>query len=43
MVTGSGKEANKLGTRGANLLIRDGVMELAEGWRHAVEEWNKKL
>jgi hydroxymethylbilane synthase len=43
MVTGSGKEANKLGIRGANLLFRDGVMELAEGWRHAVEEWNKKL
>jgi porphobilinogen deaminase len=32
----------KLGDKVADLLAKEGVMELAEGWRNAVEEWNRK-
>jgi hypothetical protein len=27
----------------ANMLVKQGAMDLAEGWRKAVDEWNKKL
>ncbi|HEX6560394.1 MAG TPA: hydroxymethylbilane synthase [Nitrososphaera sp.] len=40
--TGSAKSAEKLGKSVANLLIKQGAQEMAEGWRKAVEEWNKK-
>src|ERR671914_17718 len=33
----------ELGTRVANMLVKQGAMDLAEGWRKAVDEWNKKL
>lgn len=41
--TGNSREPNRLGIKVANLLIRGGTMKLAEGWRVAVQEWNKKL
>jgi hypothetical protein len=25
------------------MLVKQGAMDLAEGWRKAVDEWNKKL
>ena len=40
--TGSAKDAQKLGTKVADVLIKQGAQEFAEGWRRAVEEWNKK-
>ena len=40
---GDSKEPSKLGIDVANLLIKEGATKLAEGWRYAVEEWNKKL
>ena len=40
---GDSKEPSKLGIDVANLLIKEGATKLAEGWRDAVEEWNKKL
>lgn len=36
-------DSEKLGDRVAQELIRKGAMEMAEGWRAAVEEWNSKL
>jgi hypothetical protein len=27
----------------ADMLVKQGAMELAEGWRKAVEEWNSRL
>lgn len=41
--TGNSREPHRLGIKVANLLIRGGTMKLAEGWRAAVQEWNKKL
>jgi hydroxymethylbilane synthase len=41
--TGNSREPNRLGIKVANLLIQRGTMKLAEGWRAAVQEWNKKL
>lgn len=41
--TGNSREPNRLGIKVANLLIQGGTMKLAEGWRAAVQEWNKKL
>jgi hypothetical protein len=32
-----------LGYLVANKLVEQGAMDLAEGWRRAVDEWNKKL
>lgn len=32
----------KLGSKVADILLKQGAAELAEGWRDAVEEWNKK-
>jgi hydroxymethylbilane synthase len=40
---GDSKEPSKLGIDVANLLIKEGATKLAEGWRDAVEVWNKKL
>lgn len=39
---GKSDSPEKLGTKAADILIKEGAMELAEGWRNAVEEWNKK-
>jgi hydroxymethylbilane synthase len=40
--TGSVAGAEKLGSRVADVLLKQGAGKLAEGWREAVEEWNKK-
>ncbi|MGI0005830.1 MAG: hydroxymethylbilane synthase, partial [Nitrososphaera sp.] len=40
--TGSVAGAEKLGSRVADVLLKQGAGGLAEGWREAVEEWNKK-
>jgi hydroxymethylbilane synthase len=40
---GKASEPEKLGEKVAGMLIKQGAMEMAEGWRSAVEEWNKKL
>lgn len=41
--TGSSREPKRLGIAVANLLIKSGTLKLAEGWREAVQEWNKGL
>jgi hydroxymethylbilane synthase len=40
--TGSASKAEQLGSKVADILIKQGASELAQGWRDAVEEWNKK-
>jgi hydroxymethylbilane synthase len=40
---GRASEPEKLGNKVADLLVKQGAMEMAEGWRRAVEEWNRKL
>ncbi len=40
--TGNAKSPEKLGMEVADELLSQGAAELAEGWRTAVEEWNKK-
>jgi hydroxymethylbilane synthase len=40
---GMASEPKKLGDKVAGMLVKQGAMEMAEGWRKAVEEWNKKL
>jgi hydroxymethylbilane synthase len=40
---GRASEAEKLGSKVADMLVKQGAMDLSEGWRRAVEEWNKKL
>ena len=40
---GKASEPEKLGNKVADLLVKQGAMEMAEGWRRAVEEWNRKL
>lgn len=40
--TGSASSPEKLGSKVADILLKQGAAELAEGWRNAVEEWNKK-
>lgn len=40
---GKASEPGKLGNKVANLLLEQGAMEMAEGWRKAVEEWNNRL
>jgi hydroxymethylbilane synthase len=40
---GKASEPEKLGGKVADILVKQGAMEMAEGWRSAVEEWNKKL
>lgn len=39
---GKADNPEKLGDKVADMLVKEGVSELAEGWRNAVEEWNKK-
>lgn len=40
--TGKAANAEKLGAQMADMLLNQGAAELAEGWRDAVEEWNRK-
>lgn len=40
--TGSASSPEKLGSKVADILLKQGAAELAEGWRNAVEDWNKK-
>ena len=40
---GEAGEPEKLGSKVADMLVKQGAMLLAEGWHRAVEDWNKKL
>ena len=40
---GKAAEPEKLGNKVADMLVKQGAMKLAEGWRKAVEEWNSRL
>ena len=40
---GKASEPEKLGNKVADMLVKQGAMEMAEGWRRAVEEWNRKI
>jgi hydroxymethylbilane synthase len=40
---GRASNPEELGSTVANMLIKQGAMDLAQGWRRAVDEWNKKL
>jgi hydroxymethylbilane synthase len=40
---GRAGEPENLGNKVADMLVKQGAMEMAEGWRRAVEEWNKRL
>ena len=40
---GKAAEPEKLGNKVADMLIKQGAMELAAGWRNAVKEWNDRL
>lgn len=40
---GRASEPEKLGIKAADLLIKQGAMQMAEGWRSAVEEWNSRI
>jgi hydroxymethylbilane synthase len=40
---GKASDPEKLGNQVADMLVKQGAMEMAEGWRRAVEEWNGKL
>ena len=40
--TGKTDNPEKLGSKAADMLINEGAMKLAEGWRDAVQEWNNK-
>jgi hydroxymethylbilane synthase len=40
---GRASKPEELGSSVANMLVKQGAMDLAEGWRRAVDEWNKKL
>ena len=39
---GSSKDAKKLGVNMGKLLIKGGALDLAKGWRDAVQQWNRK-
>jgi len=41
--SGKVSKPEQLGSSVANMLVKQGAMDLAEGWRRAVDEWNKKL
>ena len=41
--SGRATKPEQLGSSVANMLVKQGAMDLAEGWRRAVDEWNKKL
>jgi hydroxymethylbilane synthase len=40
---GRASNPEELGSTAANMLVKQGAMDLAQGWRRAVDEWNKKL
>lgn len=40
---GKASGPEKLGNQVADMLVKQGAMEMAEGWRRAVEAWNGKL
>ena len=40
---GRASKPEELGFTVANMLVKQGAMDLAQGWRKAVDEWNKKL
>jgi hydroxymethylbilane synthase len=40
---GKAEEPEKLANAVADMLIKQGALEMAEGWRTAVQEWNSKL
>jgi hydroxymethylbilane synthase len=40
---GRADEPEKLGNKVADILIKQGALEMAEGWRTAVQEWNSRL
>ncbi|MDQ3718417.1 MAG: hydroxymethylbilane synthase [Thermoproteota archaeon] len=40
---GRPSEPEELGCKVANILVTQGALDLAEDWRKAVDEWNKKL
>jgi hydroxymethylbilane synthase len=40
---GRASKPEQLGSSVAYMLVKQGAMVLAEGWRRAVDEWNKKL
>ena len=40
---GRASNPEELGSTIANMLVKQGAMDLAKGWRRAVDEWNKKL
>jgi hydroxymethylbilane synthase len=40
---GRASEPEKLGDKVADQLVKRGALEMAEGWRKAVEEWNSRL
>ena len=39
---GNTKDAKKLGVSMGKLLIKGGALDLAKGWRDAVQQWNRK-
>ncbi|MGI0036868.1 MAG: hydroxymethylbilane synthase [Nitrososphaera sp.] len=41
--SGKAEEPEKLGNAVADMLVKQGALELAEGWRTAVQEWNSRL
>ena len=40
---GKSTQPEKLGIKVADTLVKQGAMELAEGWRRAVQEWNDRI
>ena len=40
---GKAEEPEKLGNAVADMLIKQGALEMAEGWRTAVQEWNSRV
>jgi hydroxymethylbilane synthase len=40
---GKAEEPEKLGNAVADMLIKQGALDMAEGWRTAVQEWNSRL
>lgn len=40
---GRASNPEELGSTVANMLVKQGAMDLAKGWRRAVDEWNEKL
>jgi hydroxymethylbilane synthase len=39
---GNTKDAKKLGVNMGKLLLKEGALDLAKGWRDAVQQWNRK-